>query len=84
MGESDYWDTSWGLVVIRSIGMGWLLGMGPSRKRVISSLVDRNSFHPFCARSRTTRNVTGLEFVAPVNNLCVDNLWHLLDPFGSH
>ena len=49
---------------IPGTGMGWLLGLGPRGKRVITTLVDGHSVFTFGDRSGKTEYTENMEYVA--------------------
>ena len=71
------------MVELRSIGLEWRMGVGPSGERIVHSVANSYCLHSLGARARTSGHVTCVELVVIDFYVQSHNSWNLPHAFWN-
>ena len=71
------------VVELRSIGLEWRMGVGPSGERIVHSMADSYCLHPLGARARASWHVACVELVVIDFHFQSHNSWNVSYAFWN-
>ena len=77
LGLPGHRDHARRMVVIRGVGLGRLLGVGPGGERLAAAVVDRHRVRALAHHPAATPDAAGVEPLAAHRDVCLDDLRHV-------